>query len=336
MVRAGVSEQVALWEDGLRVDTGPGFFEWWYFDAYFDDGTTAVITFMTKSILERKRGLNPGILVAVTLPGGDRLTDSAFYPFEEFKASQEQCDVRIGPNHIQGDLHTYHLHVEVEHVAADLTFTGLVPPWRPGDGKAYFGDYEHFFAWLPSIPYGSVEGTLVYDEKVHEVKGYGYHDHNWGNIDLPKVLDHWYWGRAHIGDFTLIYVEQIATKAYGSKKLPVFMLAKGDEILTGDGNPLTLVKRQFVNHEGGRQYPMELDFIWEKGNDRVQIALRRPVVIEATSLLNMFPRWKQKVLRLFANPYYFRFTADMDLTIDFGDIHAHEQGPTIYELMMLR
>ena len=51
-------------------------------------------------------------------------------------------------------------------------------------------------------------------------------------------MDRWYWGRAHIGDYTLIFVEQIATKAYGSQRLPVFMLAKGDKILIGDGHLL--------------------------------------------------------------------------------------------------
>ncbi len=43
--KAGLGESVALWEDGQRCDSGPGFFEWWYFDAHLDDGTTAVVVF---------------------------------------------------------------------------------------------------------------------------------------------------------------------------------------------------------------------------------------------------------------------------------------------------
>ena len=34
-----------IWEDGLRIDPQPGNFEWWYFDAHFDDGSTAVLNF---------------------------------------------------------------------------------------------------------------------------------------------------------------------------------------------------------------------------------------------------------------------------------------------------
>ncbi len=332
----GLAQDVAVWEDGQRVETGPGFFEWWYFDAHLDDGSMVVITFMTKSIMKRKGNLEPGILVAVTRPDGTRISEARFSPPDSFRASKERCDVRIGENHVDGDLHVYRLHAQTETLAADLTFTGSVPAWRPGAGKARFGDKAHFFAWLPAIPFGSVNGTLRYDGVAHRVSGSGYHDHNWGNVSLPAVIDHWYWGRAHIGDFTLIFVEQITTGAYGGVRLPVFMLAKGEKILTGDGAPLTLAKRNWVKHPGGRKYPTELDFVWKKGDDYVRIALRKPEVVEATTLLNMFPLWKQKLFRLFANPYYFRFRADMDLQIDFGEIHTQEHGEALYELMLLR
>jgi predicted secreted hydrolase len=79
-------------------------------------------------------------------------------------------------------------------------------------GKSFFGDLDHFFAWLPSIPYGTVEGKLTHSGQTHSVRGTGYHDHNWGNVALPSVLDHWYWVRAHVGPYTLIFVEQIALK----------------------------------------------------------------------------------------------------------------------------
>jgi predicted secreted hydrolase len=31
-------DSVAAWEDGLRTDTKPGSYEWWYFDAHLEDG----------------------------------------------------------------------------------------------------------------------------------------------------------------------------------------------------------------------------------------------------------------------------------------------------------
>ncbi len=39
--RDGLTETVAPWEDGLRADTGRGFFAWWYVDAHLDDRSTS-------------------------------------------------------------------------------------------------------------------------------------------------------------------------------------------------------------------------------------------------------------------------------------------------------
>jgi len=341
IAREGLSDSIEPWEDGLREDTGKGNFEWWYFDAHFDDGSTAVIVFMTKPLLERTGPLKPGISITITPPTGGKLIQFLTFSPVEFSASKDYCDVKIGENWTKfvgktGKGWKYKLHATSDDLAADLEFTGLVPPWRPGAGKSFFGDLEHYFAWLPSIPYGTVKGTITYYGEQHEVSGTGYHDHNWGNVGLDKVLDHWYWARAHLDDYTLIFVEQIASKTFGSRRLPVFMLMKDGKLLTGDGSALTMQGKDFIQHPDGHKYPKQIDFHWEQGGNKVHIALRNPEVIEGITLLGSIPMWKQKLIRLFANPYYFRFNADMALTVDFDGIHDSLQGKVLYELMLLR
>jgi hypothetical protein len=334
--RDGLTETVAVWEDGLRIDTGRGSFEWWYFDAHFEDGSTAVIFFGTKPLIERSGPLKPIVSLTLTRPDGTKAVQFPVFPPEQFSASKESCDVHIGPNWARGDLHRYDVHFETDDLAADLTFTGIVPPWRPGAGKAFFGDLDHFFGWLPSIPFGTVEGTLIHDGQTRNVKGTGYHDHNWGNVGLNEVMDHWYWGRAHVGEYTLIYVEQIAAKKYGYTRMPVFMLAKGAEILTGDSQPLTMQARDFVGHADGRGYSREVDFDWSSGGESIRLRLRGPKLIEATSLLSLLPQWQQRLARLFTNPYYFRFNADLELEIALDKVKATERGPALYEIMILQ
>lgn len=344
LAREGLTETVQPWEDGLRAETGPGSFEWWYFDAHLDNNTTVVIVFATKPILERGGPLKPSVLLTLNCPNRKRIYRAAYFPTNQFSAARETCNVAIGPNRAQGDLHTYQLHVEMEadpasdagSITLDLTFTGLVPPWRPGAGKSCFGDLNHYFAWLPAIPYGRVEGEITCDGKVHQVSGAGYHDHNWGNIGLNEVMDHWYWGRARIGDYTLIYVEQIGAQEYGYTRMPVFMLAKGDQVLTGDGSKLTIKTADFVPHPGGRAWPREVDFYWRDGSDSIHISLRQPQLIEAASLLASFTAWKRALLRLFANPYYFRFNAELVLSLHLGNLHATERGSALFEIMILQ
>ena len=66
-----------------------------------------------------------------------------------------------------------------------------------------------------------------------------------------------------LGEYSLIFVEMNTTQEYGGQKIPVFLVAKGDQILTGDGSPLKLTTGDMVTHPGGRQYPRELDFHWQ-------------------------------------------------------------------------
>lgn len=336
--RAGVGQQVAPWEDGLRTNTGPGCFEWWYNDCHFDDGSTAVVVFATKSILDRNKPLMPSMAVTYTAPGGQEVKSYTLYPAQQFSASREGCDVRIGPCSLRGDLQRYHLHAETPAGAVlDLALTGIVPAWRPGAGMNFYDEaLTRYFGWLPAIPHGTVEGTLTIEGRTRAVKGTCYHDHNWGNIGLNQVMSHWYWGRARLGEFTTIFVEMNALPVYGRQKIPIFMLAHGSRILTGDGAPLTLRCADLTDHPSGRSYPRALDFAWQQGERSVQLSLRQPRLIEASSLLGLLPRWQQGFVRLFANPYYFRFNAEMELRVNFPDIKAVERGTALYEMMLLR
>ena len=75
--REGLKETPEAWEDGLRTNAGPGSIEWWYFDAHFEDGSTAVIVFMTKPIVELNAPLKPVVQITITRPDGKRLSHGA-------------------------------------------------------------------------------------------------------------------------------------------------------------------------------------------------------------------------------------------------------------------
>jgi predicted secreted hydrolase len=168
------------------------------------------------------------------------------------------------------------------------------------------------------------------------VQGTGYHDHNWGNLPLPSVMDHWTWGRAHVGGYTLIFVEQIAARRYGFTRLPVFLLAKDDRVLADDSRYLTMQAREIIRHPGGRTYPRQVDFLWERGSEKIHLELRQPQLIEAVSLLLVLPAWQRPLARLVANPYYFRFNAQLALQIDLDGVRDRVRGPALYELMLLK
>jgi hypothetical protein len=228
------------WEDGVRTDGARGTYEWWYFDAHLDDGAKLVVVFLTKEMTALNKGLSPSIRLDLTLPDGTSARRIGGFAAETFSASAETCDVRIGDNVFAGDLHTYTIRARVEDIEVDVTLTGQVPAWRPETGYFLFGEQgEHYFAWLPSVPQGRVEATYRVGGTSRSATGVGYHDHNWGNAAMSKLMHHWYWARGAAGPYSVITSYITAAKRYGYQELPVFMLARDGELLADDGAKLS-------------------------------------------------------------------------------------------------
>ena len=73
-----------VWEDGLRTTGEKGTFEWWYFDAHLDDGSTIVILYHTKSMTKADKPLTPYIIVTIDKKDGSNITKSYEYDKEKF------------------------------------------------------------------------------------------------------------------------------------------------------------------------------------------------------------------------------------------------------------
>lgn len=251
--------KVEPWEDGWRTRERPDTFEWWYFDAEVDYGGKAVAVFNTRPQMHPRSPLNPSVLLIMKSPEGKKVRLIPKFMADEFSSEPNGCDVSIGKNHVRGDLDRYELHVEVESYSADLVFARKAPSWRPGSGISYSGrDKGNYFGWVVPVPYGTVEGTVVFEGEERRVKGTCYHDHNWGNISPGHTIDHWYWGRAHPGEFTVIFVEMVTRHVIGlgSLKLHTFLLVRGRDThgrrapsLTYDERFQGRARRQVVSRE---------------------------------------------------------------------------------------
>ena len=340
LAREGLkADLVEPWEDGYRTKDKPDTFEWWYFDADFDDGSTAVVTYTSRPANHPKGELRPTLLLIMRSPEGDKVRLSKEFEPGDFSASADGCDVRIGPSSVKGDLDRYELHAEAEDCSADLTFTRRGPSWRPGSGVTYSGrEEERYFGWLVPITYGTVEGTVVFKGEEKQVRGTCYHDHNWGNFSLRSAIDHWYWGRAHVGDFTVVFVEIVTPHLpfVGSFNIHTLMLATGEEVLTDDGLPLRLEVGDFVEGPLGGSYPTKLDWSWHSDEGDIELTIRNPKMIEAEDELAQAPSWERALVHLVANPYYYNFNADLELSLNLKGVKAVERGRALYELMHLQ
>src|SRR5260221_14351634 len=154
--RLGIAPvEIAEFEDGQRIGTERGCYEWWYFDAHLDNGATIVVVFYTKPNVSPNSPLAPRITINIALPDGRTFVKLHDTRPELFNASKSTCDVSIGMNRFVGDLKRYHIKVTIEEISVDIELTGDDPAWRPKSGHSYFGVQrrENPFAGLPAVPH---------------------------------------------------------------------------------------------------------------------------------------------------------------------------------------
>lgn len=240
----GLTDKIQVFEDGLRTEAKSGSYEWWYFDSKYADGSSLVIVFYTKHVTSFANGFKPFVSLNYINPNGKEIRTELWS--DDYSFSKDICDVRIGDCYIKGDLNHYEIYFKNNEAECKLTLDASVPSWRPDSGHIYFGKKD-FFAWLPSVPEGVVNGILKTNNETIVLNGTGYHDHNWGNKLMILLMNDWYWGRAKIGDYVVVSSYIYANKKDGYKATPIFMLAKNGEILTGDSfKYLTYEEKDFI------------------------------------------------------------------------------------------
>jgi hypothetical protein len=329
---------IQSWEDGMRTTGRPGTYEWWYFDFTLDDGSTVVIVYYTKDFTRPGSSLQPFVSFQMETPGSPSVTRFIAARPAEFAAAKDGCDVRIGASTVRGDLHDYTLHLEGGDLRADLTLHGTVPPWRPRTGHMVFQKgTSHYFAWLPSVPHGRVQGTIVVGGATRAVSGTGYHDHNWGDVSMLELIHDWYWGRAQVGDYTVIASYITARAEYGSAPIPLFMLARDGAVLVDDASKVRF-EASDVYTDGYTAKPVagKLVYNYDDGTSRYRVTFSRERDINRTRFVDGL-RGVQALLARVAgfDGAYLRFTGPATVERMQGDrvVETATERSAVWELM---
>lgn len=269
-----------LWEDGIRTSGLKGEYEWWYFDAKLEDGSSLVIVFFTTPMVNNADHFAPYVTFSLTKPDGTEIKDQFDPQKDDFHFAKDHCCAQIGKCLFEGDLRDYTIHYESDRVVADVKLHGNVPAWRTGTGHIYFGEKD-YFAWIPAVPEGDVEVTITSDGKTDSLTGTGYHDHNWGNTAMFNLMHHWYWGRCKVGDYQIISSYITAGKKYRYEHFPVFMLAKNGKIIS-DNSVIPQYEETDLCYDAvtGKHYYKKLVYDYEDCENRIRITYQAEDLLE--------------------------------------------------------
>ena len=328
---------VKPWEDGMRTGGVEGTYEWWYFDAHLDDGAKLVVVFYTKEFTDLGKPLAPQIRVDLTLPDGTAVGKLVEFDPAAFSAATESCEVRIGENYFIGDLHTYRIHATLDDVEVDVTLTGQVPAWRPETGFWLFGEGgEHEFAWLPSVPQGAVEAAYSVAGRSSTTTGIGYHDHNWGDELMFKLMHHWYWARGAAGPYSVIASYITAEKQYGHATLPIFMLARDGELIADDSTKVVFEELgRYTDQATGKPVGNVTRYTYTDGDDRYVVTFTRLTDLAASKFVDEMKGPKKAAAKLSGfDGAYLRFAGDLRIERYQGDqLTESHADHALWELM---
>ena len=195
---------------------------WWYFDAKLDDGSIAVVYFWKINAIKDFYYIG----VNYNKPDGTEYKKIKFFKSKETFFSKDSCNVKYNNNVFVGNLDSYLIKIDpkdFDGFGLDIKLDSKIDPYRPQDGIINAG--EDYFAWLAAVPNGNVSGTLTYENIQNKIKGSGYHDHNWGNIELQKLFDNWLWFRGTVGQYTIIGYELNTISSRGGYSIPGIFIA---------------------------------------------------------------------------------------------------------------
>ena len=322
----GISHEPSPREDGMHTSGKEKTYEWWYFDSEYADGTKIVAVFFTKFRFDLKGPAQPTVNIDITLPDGRKITkEVSEEKGSSIRASRDKCDVQIGDSTVRYKDGNYELHVAIDDVNFDSVMKPRAPMWRPGTGYICFGGdsgtpIDKYIAWFIAVPAADVESKLTVGNEVKTLKGTGYHDHNWGNEEMNKLMSHWYWARVAFDDYTLILVDIVAEKKYGYTRVPLFMLAQNGKLIDDNEETVKIVRADTIEHPVTKKFMDNTLTFTQKTSDGTtyQIELKRKEDVLNFDLLETvgLSRFMIRLAKLLGeNPTYTRVAGDAIMTI---------------------
>jgi len=340
-------------EDGDHYRPEPDFFEWWYFDVAFDDGSYLVA--ILHSSLYNAADHKPTLDLRYYSPEGRPVVAIGRFDRDAYSAAPDRCLVEIGDCQAVDEGDRYRLRLRHGPLAAELTFWPQLPGWKAGTGHLFADSASgRHFDWVVPLPRARVEGSLTVNGQRRDVVGVGYHDHNWGNFYLPTAFSRWTWGRVLAGDWTVIFGDVVGLGESPPRVTP-FMLARGDEILLATDRIRVRGEKRAREPRTGADYFRHLHLATTEGA-AVELTLTARRAIEALDfaaprsflarqrhvrgasefafyLAQRVPVVGRVAAWLLGKGSYLRWEADYRLSLP--DYATVETGQALYEVMVL-
>ena len=153
---------------------------------------------------------------------------------------------------------------------------------------------------------------------------------------MKSLIHHWYWGRAKVGDFTVIASHITAAEAFDYTPQTLFMLAKNGQIVADDEQAVRFSIDE-IHIDEATQKPVADIVKYEVVNDehRYVITFHREKTIMASKFIDQAtPEQRAKMLEAGDDGAYLRFVGKVSIAhFVNGNQVAYAEDEALWELM---
>lgn len=309
-------------DDGRHFFDTPDYYEWWYFDGHFDNGYTCAIGYHFP--LAHAKPRIPAVHISIFTPGGEDISVLKPVDGAQCTASPDKCDVRLGSHFALQEGGSYHISAMSKRAGADLVFRRNLPGWKALGQDYVYDNGAEKHGWLVPLPRAEVEGTIYVHGQPVAVRGLGYHDHNWGNVDLHDSMHSWFWGRLHHPRYTMIYCYLYPARQGEPDASRLYLAKEGKVLLTTD--QLKLKSSGELHDEVyHKTVPRDIEMGAEGDGVKFTCSIRGRGLSTRSEMLYGAP-WPQ---------YYWRLLADYTAEVTAGGGSERIEGIPNSEYMLL-
>lgn len=239
---------------------------------------------------------------------------------------------------MNGGIKEYSIKIKpINGLGAEIKLKNLGQPWRPGAGYIGFGEEdEQYFTWLCSVPKGKVTGNITIKGETREFQGFGYHDHQWGNIHAIMAWNHWIWIRQNVGDYNILVFDLVASKEYGYKRYPLAFIQdkEGNTIFENTENVKFEVLEEYLQEEINKYHPKLFKYTFKNNGKKVEYTIKGKNELECS---NNYKKVNDQLRSVFdqlqLQPSYTRYEGQGELVITDGIKLITGSSELIFEMI---
>lgn len=342
-----IVNRISYDKNTLSPEKGVEAFQWWYFDAEFENGYSATLVILPMSIgiingLEMDAS-SPVAWITITTPDGRTYSEKKSYQAADLKAAVKGLDAQLGPNTIRFDSASYILHFAEGDLGADLVMTPNELQWSPlGEEsrlekevmEAFGLNPDYFFDYVEFMPRGTAKGSISINGEKVEVKGIGYHEQGYGNFHLGSMMDTWFWSKYYLDEYTLILCGINLCEHLGGAKIYGVMLARGEKIIESYLDLMGMLidfneEECNIIEKTGERYPSKIKISLETDNVALEVKIKYLYLRDSWEF-----SYPPETLQTRHTPTWLQYTSEIEAEIAIDGKKEIKKGKGVYEAML--